>query len=255
MSPKRAGFTLIELLVVIAIIAILAAILFPIFSRARASARTARCQSNLKQIGAAITMYKEDWGGFMPSIDDGVYVPGMTTWCDYLRSYVKDRQVFFCPEHAPNPSWSAVQRVSEGWPPMIHWTSYAMNTFFSSAGQQGWTSAVNAMNIMIDLDTPFDPAKTVMVADASWNWFCWDGQDPTQTGYKNYEANVTPLDPGYDWCANMIEYRHPRHTVRDGKIVQPGGANFLMVDGHVKQMFYPVDFSYFDPTLGQRKNG
>ncbi|MFA7373675.1 MAG: prepilin-type N-terminal cleavage/methylation domain-containing protein, partial [bacterium] len=61
LKNRRRGFTLIELLVVIAIIALLAAILFPVFSRARESARGAQCQSNLKQIGAASLMYAQDW--------------------------------------------------------------------------------------------------------------------------------------------------------------------------------------------------
>jgi prepilin-type N-terminal cleavage/methylation domain-containing protein/prepilin-type processing-associated H-X9-DG protein len=62
-TPARRGFTLIELLVVIAIIAILAAILFPVFARAREAARATRCRSNLKQLGAALAMYREDYDG------------------------------------------------------------------------------------------------------------------------------------------------------------------------------------------------
>ncbi|HOJ21988.1 MAG TPA: DUF1559 domain-containing protein [Armatimonadota bacterium] len=71
---SRTGFTLIELLVVIAIIAILAAILFPVFARARENARKANCQSNLKQIGLAFQQYRQDydetwpWGGSTPVI-------------------------------------------------------------------------------------------------------------------------------------------------------------------------------------------
>jgi len=62
----RRGFTLVELLVVIAIIAILAAILFPVFARAREAARSASCRSNLKQIGLAINMYRQDYDETMP---------------------------------------------------------------------------------------------------------------------------------------------------------------------------------------------
>ena len=65
MSPKRSGFTLIELLVVIAIIAILAAILFPVFAQAREAARKASCQSNLKQLAYAMAMYTQDYDGYI----------------------------------------------------------------------------------------------------------------------------------------------------------------------------------------------
>ena len=65
-SLKRNGFTLIELLVVIAIIAILAAILFPVFAQAREKARQASCMSNLKQVGTAVYMYNQDYDELMP---------------------------------------------------------------------------------------------------------------------------------------------------------------------------------------------
>ncbi|MBC7327753.1 prepilin-type N-terminal cleavage/methylation domain-containing protein [bacterium] len=63
---RQRGFTLIELLVVIAIIAILAGILFPVFSQAREKGRQAVCQSNMRQIGMALLMYAEDWDGTLP---------------------------------------------------------------------------------------------------------------------------------------------------------------------------------------------
>ena len=66
---SRKGFTLIELLVVIAIIAILAAILFPVFARAREAARKSSCANNLKQLGTALRMYADDNGNTMPSTD------------------------------------------------------------------------------------------------------------------------------------------------------------------------------------------
>ena len=106
---KRSGFTLIELLVVIAIIAILAAILFPVFARAREKARQTSCLSNLKQLGLGSQMYKQDY-------DETHFVDRMPTtnppaaggpyagcdgqsywWGDAIQPYIKNRQLFICP--------------------------------------------------------------------------------------------------------------------------------------------------------------
>ena len=93
LSPRRRAFTLIELLVVIAIIAILAAILFPVFARARENARRSSCQSNLKQIGLGILQYTQDY--------DEKYL-GQDVSAEYsynyiLQPYVKSTQIFVCP--------------------------------------------------------------------------------------------------------------------------------------------------------------
>ncbi len=96
---NRAGFTLIELLVVIAIIAILAAILFPVFARAREKARQSSCLSNLKQIATAEMMYQQDYdertGCYCDTI--GASSTARMSWCDMLTPYVKNSQVFVCP--------------------------------------------------------------------------------------------------------------------------------------------------------------
>ena len=90
---KRKGFTLIELLVVIAIIAILAAILFPVFSRAREQARKANCQSNLKQIANAFLMYAQDWDECLPT---GSRVNNIW-WYQLIQPYLKNSQILKCP--------------------------------------------------------------------------------------------------------------------------------------------------------------
>ena len=93
---NKRGFTLIELLVVIAIIAILAAILFPAFARARENARRASCQSNLKQIGLGIMQYTQDYDERLPAgrTHDGTAWIG---WHSVVQPYIKSTQVFRCP--------------------------------------------------------------------------------------------------------------------------------------------------------------
>ncbi|HLK60520.1 MAG TPA: DUF1559 domain-containing protein [Chthonomonadaceae bacterium] len=99
---RRTGFTLIELLVVIAIIAILAAILFPVFSQARAKARQTSCLSNFKQVGLSILMYNQDYDETMPPWDNGrVFSDDWQTefyWPQLVVPYIKNWQIFACPE-------------------------------------------------------------------------------------------------------------------------------------------------------------
>jgi prepilin-type N-terminal cleavage/methylation domain-containing protein/prepilin-type processing-associated H-X9-DG protein len=96
---KRKGFTLIELLVVIAIIAILAAILFPVFARARENARRASCQSNLKQIALGFKQYIQDYDELYPVATAGTINGSAATpsWPFQLNSYLKSQQIFQCP--------------------------------------------------------------------------------------------------------------------------------------------------------------
>lgn len=126
-NVSRKGFTLIELLVVIAIISILAAILFPVFARARENARRASCMSNLKQIGLGMMMYAQDYDETFPpairglyrtqstyqtdtntskpsgvfTVSDGSGASGQTgnyiSWMDMIFPYVKSVQLFVCP--------------------------------------------------------------------------------------------------------------------------------------------------------------
>ena len=95
MDHAKKGFTLIELLVVIAIIAILAAILFPVFARAREQARRSACLSNLKQLALAAMMYGQDYDELLPlAATQGNSMPNVVRG---LEPYVKNRQIFYCP--------------------------------------------------------------------------------------------------------------------------------------------------------------
>jgi prepilin-type N-terminal cleavage/methylation domain-containing protein len=103
------GFTLIELLVVIAIIAILAAILFPVFAQARESARQTTCLSNQKQIGLSVAMYTQDYDSTFPAQStDNLWIVAaggkVTTYVDELLPYEKNQNIWICPSDLSNPS-------------------------------------------------------------------------------------------------------------------------------------------------------
>src|SRR5687767_10409315 len=100
MKNDRRGFTLIELLVVIAIIAILAAILFPVFAQAREKARQVSCLSNGRQIGTAVMMYCQDWDEGLPLNNHSGADAG---WLTTLQAYSRSRLLNRCPSDAsPN---------------------------------------------------------------------------------------------------------------------------------------------------------
>ena len=125
--PRR-GFTLIELLVVIAIIALLAAILFPVFARARENARASSCLNNLKQVGIGIQQYTQDFDEMFPMSEDATN-PGNTNfdltnvwnnlhWPSRVLPYIKNKQVFICPStsaHASNPAGATVENCISYW--------------------------------------------------------------------------------------------------------------------------------------------
>lgn len=138
---KRA-FTLIELLVVIAIIAILAAILFPVFAQSRAKARATQCLSNIRQIGTAVSLYAQDYDEYLPgndTITEGLALPrGLMTpccvdnarrnWARDIQPYLKNTQVLVCPAAAPRSSFmGGAAEFNETTDPAGANTSYAVN--------------------------------------------------------------------------------------------------------------------------------
>jgi prepilin-type N-terminal cleavage/methylation domain-containing protein/prepilin-type processing-associated H-X9-DG protein len=142
MKRQKYGFTLIELLVVIAIIAILAAILFPVFARARENARRASCQSNLKQIGMATMMYTQDYDDHMYASSRG-YSSEPTIY-DYMEPYLKSKQVLVCPSISALPD-----------------TSYGYNY---------WNFCPFGISSATTLSRIQSPAQTVMITDST-SWF------------------------------------------------------------------------------------
>src|SRR5687767_3583983 len=99
---RRRGFTLIELLVVIAIIAILAAILFPVFARAREKARQARCLSNCKQLGLAVMQCAQDHDEALPMRVLSISNVGALSWRGVMQPYIKSWDVLVCPSNPRN---------------------------------------------------------------------------------------------------------------------------------------------------------
>lgn len=122
MVRGQRGFTLIELLVVIGIIVILAAILFPVFGRARAKAQQTSCLANVKSIGMAMMMYSSDFDNRLPLVRGPLVGPSyLGSWIDLLQPYVKNTQVFICPASSyDSTDWRSNNNLllNYGYPPV-----------------------------------------------------------------------------------------------------------------------------------------
>ncbi len=180
----KKGFTLIELLVVIAIIAILAAILFPVFARAREKARQTSCLSNLKQFGLGLMMYAQDYDEMLPvrayTGTDLVYPNGTTgttyLWYHMLYPYLKNWQMMQCP--------SSSQRYDGGYHPM---GGYGGNVYI-------WE---------ISLGRVTEPSETLAVLDGSY-YLLDEDADNGDNAYNpvaahNEGSNATLLDGHAKW--------------------------------------------------------
>ncbi|BCM88901.1 hypothetical protein IAD21_00743 [Abditibacteriota bacterium] len=166
-STINRAFTLIELLVVIAIIAILAAILFPVFARARENARRSSCQSNLKQIGLGMLQYAQDYDEKTAKEDyNAVY-----TWRDAIYPYVKSEQIFMCPSDSGTNFYRYKAPGSAGG--FSNNGSYALNHLYYN------TAGIAPTNL--NLAAYQTPATTVWVGDSTNgnnDFYC---ADTTQT--------------------------------------------------------------------------
>ena len=113
-SRNVRAFTLIELLVVIAIIAILAAILFPVFAQAREKARQTACLSNMRQIGTSVLMYAEDYDESIVPSQNGTTGVNLVSWPSLIQPYIKNANVFVCPSADDVPAPVDTKYVAAG---------------------------------------------------------------------------------------------------------------------------------------------
>jgi prepilin-type N-terminal cleavage/methylation domain-containing protein/prepilin-type processing-associated H-X9-DG protein len=195
-----AGFTLIELLVVIAIIAILAAILFPVFAQARESARKTSCLSNFKQLGTAVMMYIQDYDGAYPL---AWYERPQYGFDVVLFPYIKNYKVFECPSNKVTPRfWVGYKNNGLTEIP----GSYAMNGDLTArngtGGQRAGLTEASVLN----------PAETILMTEI------WDTRGKSKAGpeHEIFTANKN------DVCARIPVNIHQ------------GGSNYNFCDGHAK---------------------
>jgi prepilin-type N-terminal cleavage/methylation domain-containing protein/prepilin-type processing-associated H-X9-DG protein len=203
---RKSAFTLIEILVVIAIIAILAAILFPVFARARENARRASCQSNLKQIALGILQYTQDNDEKFPFYDNWETPTGVGGWAYVVQPYFKSTQILQCPSEE-NTSSSTVSSP--------YYTDYAYNL---ALGRKTATAPV--IKGPINLATLTQSALTIMVLDShSQSSVGWEaGADGDQCQSSSCTAGLAVL--------KKDGTRLPTFHLE--------GVNFAFTDGHVK---------------------
>ena len=264
---RKQGFTLIELLVVIAIIAILAAILFPVFAQARESARKASCLSNMKQLGLSLVMYVQDYDEAYPAY--GVNAPYIGTpdveggnpnypafwqWMWVIQPYIKNKAVLVCPSdpskgknynwedynNEPNPTCDNMWDI----PTPI---SYAMNDALMSTGGSTATfpcdnSSWGYEDALVTLASVPSPASTYLLADSGRP----NGLDPywiNNTRAANFTQLYNISAPGKgarcdpngagDCNASRQAVWRANFNVAGNKR-HAGGTNLAYGDGHAK---------------------
>ncbi len=244
LKPQKRGFTLIELLVVIAIIAILAAILFPVFQKVRENARKASCQSNEKQIGLALIQYSQDndellvcgWsgpGGYGTSSAAGTANPRYK-WMDAIYPFVKSTQVFHCPDD----SGSLIAGATGNYVPQSQLTadsdhyygSYSINSYDFNGADFPDVGPGNTPGggVAYSLSQLQAPATTVWVVDGA-------GSYTADCNTKTMGATTIASYPGIACVGNGAASLNDNSPI----VFRHGGpdlSNVLYCDGHVKSV-------------------
>lgn len=204
---QRRGFTLIELLVVIAIIAILAAILFPVFAKAREKARQSSCLSNVKQLALAALQYTQDYDEFLPA---SYKVGPPALWPDTIQPYVKNQQVFVCPSLSGPlaTQWNSTQHMAYGW-----------NYNYLTSAVPGRAAGYNLPTA--SLGQVQSPAETIMLGDGP---ACAD-MPAGRLWYPDIYTGSRVNAMGYVIAYSGAYFPNLRHNDM---------ANIAFVDGHAK---------------------